>query len=829
MSLLADPRICPDCRADLDPARTCTGCGLALRGPDASELWTTMVRADDLVEKLRRGPAPVPAATEFATAMTAGLPQAPPAPARYVDRAPRGVSSLSVQVVLLGVGGLCLLVAATVFVAVNWSSLGLAGRTLVMTGITGLVGLVAVVLTRRALRGGAETLWLLTGALVTIDLVAARWAGLLGHLDPRHVAGLTGLVLLVGAAGAYAWAGMKYRVRLDGMVIAAAIGTVTVTAAEAWAAPAAAVATAIAVPLLVAAGLVLDRPRAGSLRPIAYVVGAVGGLSWWVLFLEGLQRTGVGPGDWWHHLHGWPLLVAALWAAVPTLLGRLRASLRYAAATASLVSLSAFVLGAHASGNGEVLLVSGVALVLALVTAFAPLIWARPAGGLTAAAVVTAVVLTVVRPFGVLALLPSTAPARGAHLGQRLPDTSWTLAAWTAPVIAAVAVLTALSLVRHLDEDSRTRARSAWNVVAAPLLGIGLVMLVLENRPSLLSAVTAWVALLGVTAVLTFLARTRAPALAGGLAASYYLVGLGLRLAVPSHLLVALLATLAAAVLATAAARARIERLDGALVPLLAGPAVLLAGFAATHWPYVADARGDTAGLALALVMATAGLSAAPLGRTPATRVTIESAALLGAVLAPFFAVEDLVVALTLTIAGSAVALVSILNRDRDQLSWLAVVLLGTATALRLADGASAPELVAVPAACLLLAAGVWRLRHDDQVTSRRALGSGLSLGLVPSLLLVLDDPVSLRGVLLAGAALAVLALGIAERWGAPFLAGATVVAILAARHLGPVAAALPRWISLGSVGLALLLVGVSWEARRRDAAVAERYLAALR
>jgi hypothetical protein len=40
---------------------------------------------------------------------------------------------------------------------------------------------------------------------------------------------------------------------------------------------------------------------------------------------------------------------------------------------------------------------------------------------------------------------------------------------------------------------------------------------------------------------------------------------------------------------------------------------------------------------------------------------------------------------------------------------------------------------------------------------------------------------------------------------------------------------AIPRWISLGTVGLVLLLVGISWEQRRRDVEATSRYLAALR
>ena len=52
---------------------------------------------------------------------------------------------------------------------------------------------------------------------------------------------------------------------------------------------------------------------------------------------------------------------------------------------------------------------------------------------------------------------------------------------------------------------------------------------------------------------------------------------------------------------------------------------------------------------------------------------------------------------------------------------------------------------------------------------------------------------------------------------------------MLALRHLQPVAEAVPRWISLGGVGLVLLVVGVTWEARRRNLDTAQAYLTALR
>ena len=96
----------------------------------------------------------------------------------------------------------------------------------------------------------------------------------------------------------------------------------------------------------------------------------------------------------------------------------------------------------------------------------------------------------------------------------------------------------------------------------------------------------------------------------------------------------------------------------------------------------------------------------------------------------------------------------------------------------------SAPELYTLPAAALLVAAGAWRLRTDRETSSFTMLGSGLTLALLPSLLLALDEPVSLRGALVGAAAVLVLAAGVQQRLAAPFVLGAVSTGVLALRHL---------------------------------------------
>ena len=148
---------------------------------------------------------------------------------------------------------------------------------------------------------------------------------------------------------------------------------------------------------------------------------------------------------------------------------------------------------------------------------------------------------------------------------------------------------------------------------------------------------------------------------------------------------------------------------------------------------------------------------------------------------------------------------------------------------IRVVEEVPAPELYTLPGSrapgrCRRLAA-----RTDPGTSSFTTLGSGLTLALLPSLLLALDEPVSLRGALIG------CRRRRSSRRGRPAAAGRAVRP--RRRHdrrpgaapPEPVADAVPRWISLGGVGLVLLVVGVTWEARRRNVETAGRYLTALR
>jgi len=186
--------------------------------------------------------------------------------------------------------------------------------------------------------------------------------------------------------------------------------------------------------------------------------------------------------------------------------------------------------------------------------------------------------------------------------------------------------------------------------------------------------------------------------------------------------------------------------------------------------------------------------------------------------------------ALHLTLAGALVTSSSLIHPTRRFLVWPGGLLLAMATWVRLADlGVTVPEAYTLPSALVLVAVGSWRLRREDGTPTVRLLGAGLSLATVPSLLVVLDDPASLRALLLGMSCLALVLAGVALRWTAPLVVGGVVGGLLVLRELAPYAAQLPSWVVIGLSGTLLLVVGVTWESRMRDIRTAGRYVTSLR
>jgi hypothetical protein len=138
-------------------------------------------------------------------------------------------------------------------------------------------------------------------------------------------------------------------------------------------------------------------------------------------------------------------------------------------------------------------------------------------------------------------------------------------------------------------------------------------------------------------------------------------------------------------------------------------------------------------------------------------------------------------------------------------------------------------EAYTLPGAVALCVAGVVWLLRTPGATSWQALAAPLGLGVGPSLAVALEAPTSLRALLVGVAGSVLLGAALRLRWGAPLLVGGVTVALLALVNIAPYAAGLPRWVLFGGAGVALLALGVTWDRRRHDVAVAHRYATRLR
>src|SRR3954449_10236976 len=189
MTTYADPTRCPDCHLLLPSSpQVCSRCALPLTGATATELFTTLQRADELLTLLRQPaaaaePARVGSVRTSAAAVSdsllAGAEPYPAAGRRGGPQRPTALDSprlpgASVPKILLTLGALCLLVAAVTFLAVAWSWLGVGGRTVVLLVLTAAALGGARIFAGRGLRMAGEALTVVGLGLVALDVVGAR-------------------------------------------------------------------------------------------------------------------------------------------------------------------------------------------------------------------------------------------------------------------------------------------------------------------------------------------------------------------------------------------------------------------------------------------------------------------------------------------------------------------------------------------------------------------------------------------------------------------------------------------------------------------------------
>ncbi len=286
-----------------------------------------------------------------------------------------------------------------------------------------------------------------------------------------------------------------------------------------------------------------------------------------------------------------------------------------------------------------------------------------------------------------------------------------------------------------------------------------------------------------------------------------------------SLLVVAALGALAAAVL-RASATDPFWTVVRELLALVAVGAALADVAALTWW------RGaGSGGIGLAVCVAAGVLLAASTLEVPERGVTSRSGLIAVTAVAATVGLtaaaadgDRLWVALLALGVGVAVQGIRLDHRA----GWLSGLLLAASSWVRLAmSEVTAPEAYTVGPALALLAVGWFRRRRDAAYPSWKAYGAGLTLGLGPSLLRAVTDAGDLRPLLLGLAALAVLAVGVVRRLQAPLVLGGGVLAVDALVQLAPYLAAayevVPRWATIGVIGLLLLGAGVTYEQRVGD------------
>ena len=360
--------------------------------------------------------------------------------------------------------------------------------------------------------------------------------------------------------------------------------------------------------------------------------------------------------------------------------------------------------------------------------------------------------------------------------------------------------------------------RTAAGSVAAGLLAL---LLVVDVQPAgaralvLLGAVAAGAVV--TAAALRRPGRARSAVLATGLT-TCALVVLAVQDAPHAERSTALALLAAGAVAAAATARRSRELLCGGAALL-----VLLAVASAVE-PAPLPARAGA-------LLLTALLGAALVAARPGREEPVAAVAVLAAAAAVATAVDGpaLLLAGVLAACGAAALAVAALP-GRGAAALPGVLSCSAASWVLLGDaGVDLVEAYSLPLAALLLAVGLVRLQRDPDAPSWATVGPAASAALLPSAAVAAGQPGFLRAGLVLVAGAAVLLAGVARRWQAPTVSGTVAVVLVAGSQLAPYAVGAPRWLTLGSVGLALLAVGARYEQRRADLQQSARWVAGLR
>ena len=385
----ADPQSCPDCRGVIAGQSTCPNCGLDLGSHEVRQLWQTLLQADQLlataIRKRDHAATAKPAAAAESVQPVAPVSSQPgdafpnfPAQARAAT--PPKERKWNIGTILLVLGAFGLIVAGLIFVTRSWEDIGLAGRTMILLGVTGVIGALGVWVTRRPLRASAEAVWTVFLALLTLDFFAARHEGLVG-LDGLAIEWawvVWGIIALALGVAIAVWARKPVQADLVAPAIAGGLG-ITIAGIGAGAVVDDWDFAWRAIVALVVAGLLALSTRPAGLKPLTLTARVVFAgffaASYVAAFVELVDHPSLR--EMLQDGHGYPMLLMAVASLV---VGWLVEPVRIPAVALAVFAACSLVLAPSADAwdpEGIWLAVAGLSVVLVVAGARGTNNWMR--------------------------------------------------------------------------------------------------------------------------------------------------------------------------------------------------------------------------------------------------------------------------------------------------------------------------------------------------------------------------------------------------------------------------------------------------------------------
>ncbi len=810
---------CPGCGRPAGEVSRCPSCGLPQTGADADRLRVVVWRLYELGERQRALLEETAALRRERGRLLHALGQGAAAPAGTTAR--REWRPEMIRGVLLGLGSVLVAIAALIFAVVAWVRLGDLGRAGLLAAAT-LVAAAASAATRRRLPATGEALAGLALALLLVDWYALRRGGLGGGWSATAWWALgsgAGAAVAAVAAVAARWLRLQ-RVAAPALAQVSAALTVLVVAEASWTVG---VGLALAAAASAAGGGWLGGRAGWRGAAVACAAGAV------LLDLGAVGLALGSPPVTDLAAAAGPAAVLAAVALAPAAALAVPGSPARRGAPDVLVAVAA---GALLAGAGTLLaarweswsLPAAVAVLGAAAVGLSrPLPRAVRRGSALAAGATLAVgVAGLLEPLLQAVLAPLVWAATGPLVVALLAcagAAGLAAAPWRGPRLVATGAAAAVAAAAATGVAAALPLAAGWPLWAALLL----------PAATALAAVTGAVAADRVAQTLPppdrgagavppdRVAQTLPPPehYAGGLAArvlagcaaALLVLAAGWALAAETGTLAFLGAVAVPAALATAASRSGWLRQGCAAVAAVAvvgecaAAAVGAGGGAAEAGFVVAAAAGAV------LVVGTRWRRRAAEG--PVLEALGLGMGALGALLAGW---EGRWLAAALTAAVPALLAAGAWPVRRAYLWSGAAVAVAATWAWLAAAGVTAVEAYTLPAAAVALAAGALARRGEARPGSWLAFGPGLAVALLPSLVLAVDRDGRARPLLLTAAALLVLLAGARAGLQAPLVLGAVTLLGLGADAVLPVAAQLPRWITIGLTGLLLLWLGATAE-----------------